>query len=200
MIVETGEQIDLGEITFERNPQRPWKSKAHRGPMKRTKPPVAAKVTASAPSSRRLPGNRDTPKGATPKPDTPTHDISKRETTTREIRGRVLLPNGQPAVGATVALIESRARPRALDEWKTFAFHYEFPAGGPFDLNGRLSLPRSQLSLPIELVEKLTVVSGEQIDLGTTTIEPIGKGLQRPKVHRGPVKRTKPGEAHANVR
>jgi hypothetical protein len=38
-----------------------------------------------------------------------------------QVRGRVLLPNGQPAIGATVTLIHSTASIRDYDQWKTLA-------------------------------------------------------------------------------
>ena len=116
---EAGEQVDLGDITIERGNNR-FDAKVHRGPEKRTKRSAAPQVsTAPAPpSAARQVALRDAPK-----PDTPPHDISKPVATTRirEIHGRVLLPNGQPAIGATVTLIHSTASIRDYDQWKTLA-------------------------------------------------------------------------------
>jgi hypothetical protein len=74
-------------------------------------------------------------------------------------------------------------------------FRCELPAGGPFDLRARVSPSGSDFAFPVELAEKFTVVAGEQVDLGTITIEPGAKGSRRAKVVRGPVKRTTPTSA-----
>ncbi len=90
------EQIDFGEIAIERDAKQPWKSKVHRGPEKRTKPSAAAKASmASEFTSTMTP----VPKGDVPKPAAPTKSLA--------VRGRVLLPNGQPAVRATVRVIRA---------------------------------------------------------------------------------------------
>jgi beta-lactamase regulating signal transducer with metallopeptidase domain len=114
--VDVGERVDLGEITIDRDQKnRPFQPKINRGPEKRTKPPAVAKVTtASAPAVvvGQLP-KEDAPKSDAPNPETPRRDASKSEapTTIRQVQGRVLLPNGQPAVGATVRAIRTKFRP-----------------------------------------------------------------------------------------
>jgi beta-lactamase regulating signal transducer with metallopeptidase domain len=99
LTLEPGEQVDLGEITIEQKKQRPFRSKVERGPEKRTKlHPTAKTVTQS-------------PVGSSSPPAPPKADSPKPTSTTRELRGRVLLPNGQPAVGATVTLTRSDWQP-----------------------------------------------------------------------------------------
>ncbi len=94
------QQIDLGDITIEPGANEQMQPKIRRGPIKRTAPAAAAKAShTSEPAS----GVR-----VTPKPDAPT---SKTPTTLRQVRGRVLLPNGQPAAGATVRAIRTKSGP-----------------------------------------------------------------------------------------
>ncbi len=90
LTVVGGEQIDFGEIAIERDAKQPWKSTVHRGPAKRAKGATAEPASSAASSPLAGAFQGDPKKPATPVP------------TTRELHGRVLLPNGQPAAGATV--------------------------------------------------------------------------------------------------
>src|SRR5580698_1047115 len=93
--VVAGEEVDFGQITIEQDPKGRSRPKVHRGPEKRTKPPIAIEALASAPASAVLQRTKET----SPKP--------AAARTLREFRGRVLLPNGRPAAGATVRLVNS---------------------------------------------------------------------------------------------
>ncbi len=88
LTIEPGEQVDLGDITIEPNKRRPLRSKVQRGPEKRTKPCAEVKATTT---SIETPSRPNQASGDTAK--------SVPGTKARELRGRVLLPNGQPAVG-----------------------------------------------------------------------------------------------------
>jgi beta-lactamase regulating signal transducer with metallopeptidase domain len=128
LTVASGEQIDLGDITIERDPKRPGLINARRGPEKRTKPPAAIEASASAPASV----VSLKPKENSPKP--------AAATAVRVVRGRVLLPNGQPAVGATVRAMTAAGWPRSWPEAKgkllgTFSTNAE----GRFE--GKVSAP-----------------------------------------------------------
>jgi beta-lactamase regulating signal transducer with metallopeptidase domain len=128
LTVASGELIDLGDITIERDPKRPGLVNARRGPEKRTKPPAAIEASASAPAS--VVSLR--PKENSPKP--------AAATAVRVVRGRVLLPNGQPAVGATVRAMTAAGWPRSWPEAKgrllgTFSTNAE----GRFE--GKVSAP-----------------------------------------------------------
>ncbi len=107
LTVEPGERVDLGDISIEQNKQRPFMPKVERGPEKRTKMQPTAKTVRQSSAGRSAAA---TPNSNDPKP-TPT---------TRELRGRVLLPNGQPAVGATITLIRPNWQARET-EWTTVA-------------------------------------------------------------------------------
>jgi beta-lactamase regulating signal transducer with metallopeptidase domain len=111
MTVASGEQIDLGDIAIEHDPKRPGLINARHGKEKRTKPPESTTATTAPASATRAPKKT----APTPSPE------KANASTARELRGRVLLPNGQPAVGATVTLIHSTASIRDFDQWKTIA-------------------------------------------------------------------------------
>lgn len=129
LTVVAGEEVDFGQITIERDPKGLSRPKVHRGPEKRTKPPGIAKASNAA----------------APRPDV--HLVSavteKKPTpqaTTREIHGRVLLLNGQPAVGASVRAMTAAGWPRSWPEAKgnllgTFSTNAE----GRFE--GKISAP-----------------------------------------------------------
>ncbi len=125
----SGEQVDFGDITVDINQDRPRLSKPLRGPEKRTKPPAAVKAStasADAPSVGKAPV-RDVSASGTP-------------TTIREIRGRVLLPNGQPAAGATVRAMTAAGTPFNFPKFEAKLLGaFSTTADGGFE--GKISLP-----------------------------------------------------------
>ena len=137
LTVVAGEKVDCGQITIERDPKGLSRPKVHRGPEKRTQPPAAQASTGSGPASV----VRPVTKTGSPKPDAPSGGISTSVSPTiRELRGRVLLPNGQPAVGATVRAMTVAGWPRTWPEAKgnllgTFSTNAE----GRFE--GKISAP-----------------------------------------------------------
>jgi hypothetical protein len=103
------------------------------------------------------------------------------------VTGHITTPEGAPLSNPKIECRLNSADvielPSALGDTEG-RFRAELPAGGPFSLSFRNLLGR--------FVDDLTVVAGERVDLGDITIERNAKRPGKTKVHRGPMKRTKP--------
>jgi hypothetical protein len=104
------------------------------------------------------------------------------------VTGRLVSEDGAPLSNVKIECFSLARSPTAITEADGH-FRFEFPAGGPFELKARVVAPGDPVAV------KLTVAAGEQIDLGTITIERGRMDRGFPKVHRGAVKRTKPPAA-----
>jgi hypothetical protein len=103
------------------------------------------------------------------------------------VTGRLLSEDGAPLSNVKIECFSFVRNPTAITDADGH-LRLELPAGGPFILDAHLS------SLA-QVADKLTVAPGDQIDLGTITIERGRMDRGFPKVHRGAVKRTKPPAA-----
>ncbi len=107
------------------------------------------------------------------------------------VTGRLVTPEGTPLSDLRIECVfESNSADR-LPFVSTDAegrFRGELPAGGPFELYAN-PFPYAFFA------EKLSVVASERVELGDIAIDRDQKGLLRPKIHRGPEKRTKPPAA-----